>query len=101
MPQRALIMVAYVSIFRGRILFVVGLITLVLLAFVGLLLLAFGVQPLSVIPLALLGLTVVLWVITIFVLRGAGSGLPALPVSHSCSSGEHGGCSETTEPGGA
>ena len=93
-------MVAYISIYRGRIVGVVGLITLALLAFVGVLVFAFGVRLLSAIPLVLIGLAIALWVITISLLRESESGLPAL-VSRSCLLGTHGGCSKTTELGSA
>ena len=92
-------MVAYVSIYRGRILLRVGLFTFALLALAGILLLTFGVRPLSAIPLALIGLVVAVWVMTISMLRSAKSGLPALGVSDSCSTGAHDGCTKTNESG--
>ena len=91
-------MVAYISMYRGRILLRVGLFTFALLALVSVLLLAFGLHPLSAIPLALIGLAVVVWVMTISMLRSAKSGLPSLGVSDSCSTGAHEGC-KTNELG--
>ena len=92
-------MVAYISIYRGRILLRVGLFTLALLALAGVLLLAFGIHPLSAIPLALIGLVVAVWVMTISMLRHAKSGLPYLEVSDSCSTGAHEGCTKTDGSG--
>ena len=93
-------MVAYVSIYRGRILRRLGLITLALLAFVALLAFAFGLRLLWPIGLMLIGLAIALWVCTLAVLRKAEGGLPAL-VSTSCFLGKHGECSKTTSSGSA
>ena len=92
-------MVAYISLYRGRILLRVGLFTLALLAAAGLLPLAFGVRPLSAIPLALLGLVIAVWALTISMLRRARSGLPPLGVSGPCAAGAHEGCGGTNELG--
>ena len=100
-PRGAVIMVSYISIYRGRILLRVGLFTFALLALAGVLLLAFGVYPLSAISLALIGLVIAVWVTTISMLRNAKSGLPYLGVSGSCSSGAHEGCARTNELGAA
>ena len=93
-------MVAYISIYRGRILRRLGIFTIALLGLAGVLLLAFGVHALSAVALALIGLVIVVWVNTIYMLRRAESGgLPPLGISDLCSTDAHEGCTKRNELG--